>query len=145
MYSVIPALSLSLSLIARILHTNEKQDVSFFLFLVSLESRLSFHKKMLYFWALDILTFVMLVTNLRMRLLWLISLHLASLLDPVANIGTVELGEVELAMYLADRRSTGKPFFRNGMCRLLNTVKFLFSAFCLSYRISIRQLLPRFK
>jgi len=37
-------------------------------------------------------------------------------LDVVANIGVVELGEKELAIYLADRRSTGKPFFRNGMC-----------------------------
>ncbi|KAG2399068.1 uncharacterized protein HKW66_Vig0084500 [Vigna angularis] len=38
---------------------------------------------------------------------------IASLLDDVANIGVVELGEKELAIYLADRRSTGKPFFRN--------------------------------
>ncbi|XP_027351211.1 uncharacterized protein LOC113862317 [Abrus precatorius] len=40
---------------------------------------------------------------------------IASLLDVVANTGTVELGEKELAAYLADRRSTGKPFLRNGI------------------------------
>ncbi|KAK7411427.1 hypothetical protein VNO78_02860 [Psophocarpus tetragonolobus] len=44
---------------------------------------------------------------------------IASLLDVVANIGMVELGEKELAMYLADRRSTGKPFFRNGIPSLV--------------------------
>ncbi|BAT79633.1 hypothetical protein VIGAN_02254800 [Vigna angularis var. angularis] len=44
---------------------------------------------------------------------------IASLLDDVANIGVVELGEKELAIYLADRRSTGKPFFRNGVPSLV--------------------------
>ncbi|XP_027904615.1 uncharacterized protein LOC114164227 isoform X2 [Vigna unguiculata] len=44
---------------------------------------------------------------------------IASLLDVVANIGVVELGEKELAIYLADRRSTGKPFFRNGVPSLV--------------------------
>ncbi|XP_047148238.1 uncharacterized protein LOC124820564 isoform X1 [Vigna umbellata] len=44
---------------------------------------------------------------------------IASLLDDVANVGVVELGEKELAIYLADRRSTGKPFFRNGVPSLV--------------------------
>ncbi|XP_020213903.1 uncharacterized protein LOC109798104 isoform X2 [Cajanus cajan] len=44
---------------------------------------------------------------------------IASLLDPVANIGMVELGEKEHAIFLADRRSTGKPFFRNGIPSLV--------------------------
>ncbi|XP_057443153.1 uncharacterized protein LOC130734660 isoform X2 [Lotus japonicus] len=44
---------------------------------------------------------------------------IASLLDGVANIGVVELGEKELAIYLADKRSTGKPFFRNGIPSLV--------------------------
>lgn len=44
---------------------------------------------------------------------------IASLLDVFANIGMVELGEKELAIYLADRRSTGKPFFRNGIPSLV--------------------------
>ncbi|XP_061338840.1 uncharacterized protein LOC133285601 isoform X2 [Gastrolobium bilobum] len=44
---------------------------------------------------------------------------IASLLDSVANIGMVELGEMELAIYLADKRSTGKPFFRNGIPSLV--------------------------
>ncbi|MED6146168.1 hypothetical protein PIB30_032100 [Stylosanthes scabra] len=41
--------------------------------------------------------------------------QIASLLDPLANTGMVELGEVQLAIYLADKRSTGKPYFRNGI------------------------------
>ncbi|KAK7354148.1 hypothetical protein VNO80_19606 [Phaseolus coccineus] len=44
---------------------------------------------------------------------------IASLLDVVANTGVVELGEKELATYLADKRSTGKPFFRNGVPSLV--------------------------
>ncbi|KAL2340747.1 hypothetical protein Fmac_008687 [Flemingia macrophylla] len=44
---------------------------------------------------------------------------IASLLDAIANIGMVELGEKELAIFLADRRSTGKPFFRNGIPSLV--------------------------
>lgn len=38
----------------------------------------------------------------------------ASLLDGVANTGIVELDEVEFASFLAERRSTGQPFFRKG-------------------------------
>ncbi|KAF7838483.1 DnaJ like subfamily C member 10 [Senna tora] len=44
---------------------------------------------------------------------------IASLLDTVANIGMVELGEVQLSVYLADKRSTGRPFFRNGIPSLV--------------------------
>ncbi|KAL5077891.1 hypothetical protein RYX36_016875 [Vicia faba] len=40
---------------------------------------------------------------------------IASLLDAFANTGMVELGEKEVSIYFVDRRSTGKPFFRNGI------------------------------
>ncbi|CAL0319893.1 unnamed protein product [Lupinus luteus] len=40
---------------------------------------------------------------------------IAALLHAFTNIGVVELGEVELAVFLADKRSSGKPFFRNGI------------------------------
>jgi hypothetical protein len=43
------------------------------------------------------------------------SLLLGTLLDSFANTGMVELGE-KVSIYFADKRSTGKPFFRNGMC-----------------------------
>ncbi|MQL99722.1 hypothetical protein Taro_032450, partial [Colocasia esculenta] len=39
----------------------------------------------------------------------------ANLLDGVAKTGIVELGEDQLASFLAERRSTGQPFFRNGL------------------------------
>ncbi|XP_042502470.1 dnaJ homolog subfamily C member 16 [Macadamia integrifolia] len=45
--------------------------------------------------------------------------RIAGLLDGVAGTGMVELGEVELATYLAERRSTGQPFFRNGLPSLV--------------------------
>lgn len=41
-------------------------------------------------------------------------LHSAALLDGVANTGAVELGEVQLAAYLAERKPTGQLFYRNG-------------------------------
>ncbi|MCL7031837.1 hypothetical protein MKW94_029295 [Papaver nudicaule] len=41
--------------------------------------------------------------------------RITDLLDGVANTGMVELGEIELATYLAERTSTGQPFFRNGL------------------------------
>ncbi|XP_057741261.1 uncharacterized protein LOC130959218 isoform X3 [Arachis stenosperma] len=44
---------------------------------------------------------------------------IASLLHPFANTGMVELGEVQLAVYLADKRSTEKPYFINGIPYLL--------------------------
>ncbi|WJX32062.1 hypothetical protein P8452_20433 [Trifolium repens] len=39
---------------------------------------------------------------------------IGSLLDSFANTGMVELGE-KVSIYFADKRSTGKPFFRNGI------------------------------
>lgn len=42
-----------------------------------------------------------------------------TLLDGVANTAVVELGEAQLAAYLAEKKPTGQPFFRNG--------KFIFS------------------
>ena len=40
--------------------------------------------------------------------------NLVSLLDGVANTGVVELSDVKLAAYLAEKKSNGQPFFRNG-------------------------------
>ncbi|KAJ4974179.1 hypothetical protein NE237_007353 [Protea cynaroides] len=45
--------------------------------------------------------------------------RIAGLLDGVAGSGMVELGEDQLAAYLAERRSTGQPFFRNGLPSLI--------------------------
>lgn len=39
----------------------------------------------------------------------------AALLDGVANTGLVELGEVRLAKYLAEKTFTGQPSFPNGI------------------------------
>lgn len=47
-------------------------------------------------------------------LLCSISLCSAALLDGVANTGVVELGDLQLAAYLAEKKPTGQPFFRNG-------------------------------
>lgn len=44
---------------------------------------------------------------------------IAKLLDGVASTGMVELGEPHLPSYLAERRSTGQPFFRNGLPSLI--------------------------
>ncbi|KAK6925040.1 DnaJ domain [Dillenia turbinata] len=38
-----------------------------------------------------------------------------ALLDDVADTGSVELREVQLATYLAEKKSTGQPFFRHGL------------------------------
>ncbi|XVF50089.1 hypothetical protein PTKIN_Ptkin04bG0066500 [Pterospermum kingtungense] len=38
-----------------------------------------------------------------------------ALLNGVANIGMVELGEIHVAAYLAERKPTGQLFFRNGL------------------------------
>nr|POE67052.1 hypothetical protein CFP56_72948 [Quercus suber] len=35
------------------------------------------------------------------------------LLDGVANTGSVELGDLQLAAYFAKKKPTGQPFFRN--------------------------------
>lgn len=44
------------------------------------------------------------------------SLCSAALLDGVANTGVVEFGDLQLAAYLAEKKPTGQPFFRNGEC-----------------------------
>ncbi|XP_022736002.1 uncharacterized protein LOC111289319 isoform X2 [Durio zibethinus] len=41
--------------------------------------------------------------------------RIAALLNGVANIGMVELGEIQIAAYLAERKPTGQLFFRNGL------------------------------
>ncbi|KZV56529.1 hypothetical protein F511_16128 [Dorcoceras hygrometricum] len=41
--------------------------------------------------------------------------RIVSLLDGVANTGVVELGDVQLAVYLAEKKSSGQPFFRRGL------------------------------
>ncbi|THG20302.1 hypothetical protein TEA_015445 [Camellia sinensis var. sinensis] len=43
----------------------------------------------------------------------------ASLLDGMANTGMVELGEVQLATYLAEKTFTGQPSFQNGLPSLI--------------------------
>ncbi|KAF8399510.1 hypothetical protein HHK36_015377 [Tetracentron sinense] len=45
--------------------------------------------------------------------------RIASLLDGVASTGMVEVGEVQLTTYLAEKKSTGQPFFRNGLPSLI--------------------------
>ncbi|KAM7480047.1 hypothetical protein LguiA_028260 [Lonicera macranthoides] len=45
--------------------------------------------------------------------------RIANLLDGVANTGMVELGDVKLATYLAEKKYTGQPFFRNGLPSLI--------------------------
>ncbi|XP_028763498.1 uncharacterized protein LOC114721801 isoform X1 [Neltuma alba] len=57
---------------------------------------------------------------------------IASSLDMVANIGMVELGEMQLAVYLADKRSTGKPFFRNGIPSVVAVPRGCQSANCIT-------------
>ncbi|CAL5362244.1 unnamed protein product [Camellia sinensis] len=42
-----------------------------------------------------------------------------SLLDGMANTGMVELGEVQLATYLAEKTFTGQPSFQNGLPSLI--------------------------
>lgn len=42
------------------------------------------------------------------------SLFSAGLLDGVAKAALVDLEEIQLATHLAERKPTGKPFFRNG-------------------------------
>ncbi|MCL7029995.1 hypothetical protein MKW94_017319 [Papaver nudicaule] len=45
--------------------------------------------------------------------------RITNLLDGIANTGMVELGENQLATYLAERTSMGQPFFRNGLPSLV--------------------------
>lgn len=51
-------------------------------------------------------------------------LYSAALLDGVANTGAVELGEVQLAAYLAERKPTGQLFYRNGEILRCITISF---------------------
>lgn len=37
-----------------------------------------------------------------------------TLLDGVANTGVIDLADVQLATYLAEKRSGGVPYFRHG-------------------------------
>lgn len=46
--------------------------------------------------------------------------YVVSLLKGVANTGVVELGEVQLAVYLAEKKSSGQPFFRSGKIHMLS-------------------------
>ncbi|XP_057419341.1 uncharacterized protein LOC130713583 [Lotus japonicus] len=62
--------------------------------------------------------------------------QIASLLDGVANSGVMELGEIEnendLAVFLADRSSTGKPLFRKGLPLIVAIPPGCVSAKCFS-------------
>ncbi|KAF9623693.1 hypothetical protein IFM89_003838 [Coptis chinensis] len=46
--------------------------------------------------------------------------RIASLLDGVGSTGMVELGEVQLATYLAERKPSGQPFFHQGVPSLVS-------------------------
>ncbi|XP_038972003.1 uncharacterized protein LOC103705749 isoform X2 [Phoenix dactylifera] len=45
--------------------------------------------------------------------------RIANLLEGVAETGMVELGDVQVAAYLADKKYTRQPFFRNGLPALV--------------------------
>ncbi|GMI78201.1 hypothetical protein like AT1G18700 [Hibiscus trionum] len=45
--------------------------------------------------------------------------RIAALLNEVANIGMVELGEIQIAAYLAEKKPMGQFFFRNGLPSVL--------------------------
>ncbi|KAM7269149.1 hypothetical protein ACFE04_024646 [Oxalis oulophora] len=57
--------------------------------------------------------------------------RIATLLSGVANTGMVELGETKLAMYLAEKKPTGKYFFRSGVPSLVAFPSGCRSADCL--------------
>ncbi|XP_074316423.1 uncharacterized protein LOC141652729 [Silene latifolia] len=44
---------------------------------------------------------------------------IATLLGEVADSGAVELGDVDFASHLAEKKATGQPFFRNGLPSLI--------------------------
>lgn len=54
-----------------------------------------------------------------------VSLHSAALLEGIANTGMVELGDIQLATYLAERKPLGQFFFRHGKCYLLSFASLL--------------------
>ncbi|XP_028074806.1 uncharacterized protein LOC114277149 [Camellia sinensis] len=61
---------------------------------------------------------------------------IASLLDGMANTGMVELGEVQLATYLAEKTFTGQPSFQNGLPSLIAFPSGCNTANCLiSYKV----------
>ncbi|KAE8124010.1 hypothetical protein FH972_018922 [Carpinus fangiana] len=45
--------------------------------------------------------------------------RIAALLDGIANTGAVEFGDLQLTAYLAEKKPTGQPFFRNGLPSLV--------------------------
>ncbi|KAG8379208.1 hypothetical protein BUALT_Bualt07G0064700 [Buddleja alternifolia] len=45
--------------------------------------------------------------------------RIGKMLNGVANTGVVEVGDVQLAVYLAEKKSSGQPFFRSGLPALL--------------------------
>lgn len=45
--------------------------------------------------------------------------RIVDILDEVADTGMVELGDVQLASFLAERKSTQQPFFQNGLPSLI--------------------------
>lgn len=53
-----------------------------------------------------------------MIILFVLSLCSAALLDGIANTGAVEFGDLQLTAYLAEKKPTGQPFFRNGECNI---------------------------
>lgn len=57
--------------------------------------------------------------------------RIVTLLDGVANTRMVELGDVRLAAYLAEKRPSGQPFFKNGLPTLLAFLPGCSSSRCL--------------
>ncbi|KAI5683800.1 hypothetical protein M9H77_05028 [Catharanthus roseus] len=45
--------------------------------------------------------------------------RIVTLMDGVASIGMVDVGDLNLAAYLAEKKSSGQPFFRNGLPMIL--------------------------
>ncbi|KAL3640559.1 hypothetical protein CASFOL_015527 [Castilleja foliolosa] len=45
--------------------------------------------------------------------------RVVNLLDGVANTGVVELGDVQLSVYLSEKKPSGRPFFRSGIPALV--------------------------
>ncbi|CAA0826851.1 DNAJ heat shock N-terminal domain-containing protein [Striga hermonthica] len=57
--------------------------------------------------------------------------RIVNLLNGVANTGIVELGDVQLAVHLAEKKPSGQPFFRSGVPALLAFPPGCKSASCL--------------
>ena len=41
-------------------------------------------------------------------------IYSASLLDGIANIGMIDIGDLKLPTYLSEKKYTGAPFYRKG-------------------------------